>query len=278
MKKWLAGLGEKILKRCEREFQITPDGIRYVAAVHGRVPKPFHYRHALPRLLGDDGRKWFLASRVATWSLLPLMWWYVGGVRGLAAAAMVGGLSGVFHFNRRFPVLVDASGMAIALLSADLFRHNLWALGIAVALIGGCVRETSPLMAALWAWNPLALCGLIPVAFRHFQREGPDPQGNPPWKIREQLRICTAIHRKQPLWLFILPWGGALVGLANGSPQLALTALACYAPMLVATDTVRIYMWAFPVMLLAAVHAVPLTWLPFLIALHYANPYQTEGG
>lgn len=261
-----------------KPFQLTPDGIRYARAVTGRVPKPFHYRWLLPKVLGDNGVHWFWMSRLATWSLLPLTFWYIGGWRGVAAAAMVTGLAGVWKFNRRFPVLVDATGMALALLSADLFRHDLWALGIAVALIGGCERETSPIMAALYAMNPLALIGLLPVGVRHLQREGPDPEGNPPWTLGAQFRICTDIHRKQPPWLFILPWGAAIVGLAHFSPQLALTLVACYAPMLVATDTVRIYSWAFPVLLAATVRAVPPKWLPVLLALHFANPYQTEGG
>lgn len=261
-----------------KPFQLTPDGIRYVTAVNARVPKPFHYRWLLPRILHDNARAWAATSQIATLALLPLVWWYVGGWRGVAAAAMVTGLAGVWKFNRRFPVLVDASGMALALLSADLFRHHLWPLGLAVALLGGCVRETSPIMAALYAWNPLALCGLLPVAVRHFQREGPDPQGNPPWKIGEQFRICTKIHRAQPPWLFVLPWGAAVIALAHMSPQLALTLLACYAPMLVATDTVRIYQWAFPVVLLNATHAVSPRFLVFLVALTLANPYATEGG
>ncbi len=262
-----------------KPFQLTPDGIRYVAAANGRVPKPFHFRWLLPKILGDSAARWFWTSRIATTALLPLTYWYCnGGWRGLAAAAMVTGLAGAWKFNRRFPVLVDASGMALALLSADLFRHNLWPLGIAVALLGGCARETSPIMAALFAWNPLALCGLLPVGLRHLQREGPDPEGNPPWRITEQFRICTKIHRQQPLWLFILPWGAGLIALAHGSPQLALTLLACYAPMLIATDTVRIFQWAFPVVLAAAVLAVPLEWLPVLVALQLANPWQTEGG
>lgn len=262
-----------------KPYQLTPDGIRYAAAVNGRVPKPFHYRFLLPKVLGDNGAHWFWMSRIATWSLLPLVYWFLdGGWRGVVAAVMVTGLAGVWKFNRRFPVLVDATGMMFALLSADLFRHNLWPLAVIVALVGACARETVPVMAALYAWNPLALVGLAPVAIRHFQREGPDPQGNPPWKLGEQFRICTEIHRKQPLWLFVVPWGAATVGLAALSPQLALTLVACYAPMLIATDTVRIYMWAFPVLLAATVRAVPLKWLPLLLALHFVNPYKTEGG
>lgn len=264
----------KLLK--PKPYQLTPDGVRYIAAIDGRVPKPFHLRWLLPKILTTPAL-WYWNSRVMPGALLPLMYWYVGGWRGVFAAAMVIGLAGVWKFNRRFPVLVDATGMAFALLSADLFRQGLWPLGVAVALIGACARETTPIMAALYAWDPLALIGLIPVAARTMQREGPDPQGNPPWTLREQLRICSDIHRKQPIAQFFLPWGGALVALANGSPQLAVMLAAAYAPMLVATDTVRIYQWAFPVVLAAAVHAVPLAWLPVILVLTLANPFASEG-
>lgn len=276
------------LLRPRADLNVTPDGARYAAASTQRVARPFHYRWLLPKLCGQDPRRWALASYLSTLALLPAVYFFIGGWRGVAAAVMVTGLAGVWSFNRRFPILVDAAGMACALGSADLFIHHLWPLGLALALIAGCVRETSPIFAALFAWNPLALIGLAPVAVRHMQREGPDPLLSiaPPADQAEHRFILDhpfAAARKYhsvdrvPRWKWVLPWGAALVALASPSPQLYLTLVVAYSQCLVATDTVRLYMWAFPVVLAAATRAVPLRWLPFLVALQLMNPYASEG-
>lgn len=261
------------------EISLTPDGVRYIAAVHQRVPRPFHYRWLIPKVCGDSEARWRWQAQLSTLALLPLTWWYIGGWPGIAAAIMVVGLSGVWKFNRKHPILVDAPGMLCALLAADLFRHSLWPLGIAVVLLAGCVRETSPVMAALYAWNPLALIGLIPVAFRQLQREGPDVlDAENRWILNHQIKAARKYHKGLPFAQWVLPWGLAVVALANVSPQLAVTLAVAYAQCLVATDTIRLYQWSFPVVLAAAVHAVPLAWLPVLVVLHLANPFVSEGG
>ncbi|MGZ4766824.1 MAG: hypothetical protein ACXV6M_14320 [Ilumatobacteraceae bacterium] len=263
------------------DVHLTPDGVRYIAATKQRVARPFHYRWLIPKLCGDSESRWRWMNQISTIGLLPLIYWFIGGWRGIAAGAMVTGLAGVWKFNRKHIILVDAPGMFCALLAADLFRHHLWPLGIAVALVGGCVRETSPVMAALYAWNPLALIGLAPAAVRHLQREGPDVlDAENRWILDHVFRASIKYHRRLPniVPLLILPWGGALVALSNYSPQLALTAAVAYGQLLIATDTVRLYQWCFPVVLLAAVHAVPMAWLPLLVVLTIANPFASEGG
>ena len=261
--------------------QLTPDGARYFAASEQRVARPFHYRWLLPKLLGKDYRRWRRVTHGALWLSLPMMYLYAGGGwRGVAAAACVTSLSGVWHFNRKYPVLVDATGMAIALSSAVAVQHGLWPLGLALAVVGGCVRETSPLFAALYAWNPLALLGLVAPAVRHLQREGPDIlDAENAWILKNQFKAARKYHDPAiiPPPRYVLPWGAVIVALSNFSPQLGIALAASYAQMLVATDTVRLYMWSWPVVLAAAVHAVPLSWLPVLVALQLANPFATEG-
>lgn len=272
-------------------MNVTPDGHRYLAAARGeRVARPFHYRWLVPKLLGaTDGRRWHYANRVCLGALLPLTWWYVGGWRGVAAALAVPGLAGVWSFNRRFPVLVDAEGMAIALASADCFRHSLWPLGLVLTLFGGCVRETSPVWAALYAWNPLALVGLAPVAMRHLQREGPDVLDDAnAWVLKHPLRASAQFHlgkqsnpdlpcQRLPRMAYVLPWGVALLALANPSWQLAAALVAAYATVAVATDTVRLYQWAFPVMLASAVALVPERALALFVVAALVNPFASEG-
>lgn len=262
-------------------MQLTPDGARYFAASEKRVPRPFHYRWLLPKLLGKNARKWKWVTHGALWLCLPLTYLYVGGGwRGVAAAAMVTGLSGVWHFNRKYPVLVDATGMMLALSSAVAIHYGLWPLGFVVALLGGCVRETSPIFAALYAWNPLPLVGLVAPAVRHLQREGPDVlDAENAWILRNQFKAARKYHDPAviPPPRYLLPWGASVVALANFSPQLAVALAASYGQMLVATDTVRLFMWSWPVVLAAAVNAVPLAWLPVIVALTLANPFATEG-
>ena len=261
------------------ETRLTPDGARYFAAAKQRVARPFHYRWLLPRLLGQDVRKWKWTTHAALWACLPLMFVYAGlGWRGVAAGAMVTGLAGVWSFNRRLPVLVDGTAMAFALASAVAVQHGLWPLGLVLALVGGCVRETSPVFAALYAWNPLALIGLLAPALRHLQREGPDVLDDKNrWILDHPMKASREYHAGLQRAHYILPWGAAIVALSNFSPQLALTLAVAYGQLFVVTDTVRLYMWAFPVVLAAAVHAVPLVWLPVLVALQIANPFASEG-
>ena len=260
-------------------MQLTPDGARYFAAAEQRVARPFHYRWLLPKLLGQNFQAWKWTTHGALYACLPLTYVYIGGGwRGLAAASMVLGLSGVWHFNRKFPVLVDATGMCLALASAVAFQHHFLPLAVTLALVAGCVRETSPVFAALYAWNPIALIGLIAPAVRHLQREGHDVlDGENRWILDHPILASRKYHKGVPIPQYLLPWGAGLVALSNLSPQLELTGGVAYAQCLVATDTVRLFMWCWPVVLAAAVHAVPLSWLPFLVALQFANPFQTEG-
>jgi hypothetical protein len=260
---------------------LTPDGVRYLWAAEHDIARPFHYRWLLPALCGTNVRTWTYVTRGALAASLPLIYVYVGGGwRGVAAASMVIGLSGVWKFNWAHPVLVDAAGMACALAAAILTQHGAgwWPIAIWVAAVGGCVRETTPVFAALYAWNPILLIGLAAPAVRHFQKAGEDclDEDNL-WILKHPMAASRKFHRNIPLQTYIMPWGGALAALANLDPQLAATTIVAYAQCAVATDTVRLYMWAWPVVLLAAVNAVPLAWLPVLVAVTVGNPFSGQG-
>lgn len=272
-------------------MNVTPDGVRYITSANQRVARPFHYRWLMPKLCGNYARRWQNATYASLGACQAAIYIYVGGGwRGLAAALLMLGLAGVVKFNLAHPVLVDAPGMACALLAADAFKYHYWPLGIALAIVGGCVRETSPVFAALYAWNPLALIGLVPVAARHVQREGPDVLDTPNrWILDHPILASRQFHLGQrhndaleahrpPAALYVLPWGVCLVALAHPSLQLAATVAIAYAMVAVATDTVRLYQWSWPVVLLATVYAVPVRWLPVLVVLQLVNPFASEGG
>jgi hypothetical protein len=262
------------------QISLSPDGHRYIAATQQRVARPFHYRWLIPKLLAKaKPTVWFWLTRLSLVGLLPAMYWYVGGGwHGLAAAACVVGLSGVWAINRRLPILVDAPGMLLALLSADLFHAGWWPLAVLLAVVGGCVRETTPIFAALFAWNPLALLGLIPVGVRHLQAEGPDVLDQEArWILDHPVKASRKYHTGIAPWTWLLPWGAGLLALGHPTLQLAAVLAAAYAQCLIATDTVRLYMWAFPVVIAAAVEGVPTRWLLLLVLAHLVNPFATGG-
>ena len=270
---------------------LTPDGHRYVALAVGlRVPRPFNLRWLIPKLCGRSERRWkistiagVLAGAVGTALLAPT--WQTA----LAAALIFAALP-MNRFNLLTPVLVDAPALAFAVLAAVAWSEGLWWLGILLALASGATKETGPVFAALYAWTPWLLIGLLaPFVRGLFATPGPDvidkPYADQPEVValchrstEHPLRTGWQIHRKM-IWspVMVLPWGGALVALTNLDLQLGVLLAVAYAQLLVATDTVRLYQWAAPLMCVAAAGAVPVAWLPVLVVLTVWNPYAGNG-
>lgn len=258
---------------------LTPDGYRYLAIGAGqRVPRPFHLRWLAPKICRTYGRRWVWLTRTSVLLLAPLAWWYTGSP-WMAACVLLPGV----WFNWRAPVLVDAPAMALALTAACLAPHHPYA-AVAVACLAGATRETAPVWAAVWAWNPILLAGLIPVAIRAIQHDGPDVLDERNANIvAHPIRAGLAAHhgmwRTPVMWA---PWAGlllALPALTGGGTVawvLAVSLLAGYSQLVTATDTVRLYQWAWPAMAAATVAAVPAAWLPLIAATIVFNPYQPE--
>ena len=58
---------------------LTPDGVRYLSMAEGlRVPRPFHYRWALPLLLRQNRTAWLTVQWVSLLSLSGLVSWESG--------------------------------------------------------------------------------------------------------------------------------------------------------------------------------------------------------
>lgn len=258
---------------------LTPDGVRYIAASEQRVARPFHFRWLLPKLCGQDEKRWQIARTVALVGLLPAAFWYAdGGVRGLFVAALAVGCSGIWAFNWRFPVLVDAPAMTAALVAAGAAYHHIWWLAILCALLAGAIKETGPIFAACWAWNPLLLVGLVVPAVRALQRSGPDMLDREnAWVLSHPFRASLKYHRETPRSLWVLPWGACLCGLSILSWPLATALAIAYGQCLVATDTVRLYQWAYPPLAVAAARSVDPHWWPVLLAVHLVNPFAGSG-
>jgi hypothetical protein len=206
------------------QVTLTPDGTRYVLAAEGeKVSRPFHYRWLLPKILGPGPKNWVIATDACALLLPFLAFWFAGGGwAGVFLGAIAIGLAGIIKFNRRFPVLVDLPAMTVALASAACWRSEWYVPAIAVVLIAACIKETSPVFAAAWAWSPWLLLGLAAPAVRHLMRRNqPAIDEANEWHLREVITSAFTYRKGWPAYVFVLPWGACLVGLAHFSPQLA---------------------------------------------------------
>lgn len=253
---------------------VTPDGARYLAMTEQRVARPFHLRWLQPRLCGRDLTNWTRLTRAALVAVACLTALYSGSPWMLAVGLLPG-----LAFAWRRPVLVDPLGMALALGSALTLR-SCWPASIALACLAGMTRETAPVWAAVYAFNPLPLLGLVPVAARALMRQGGDVlDAENGWILAHPLKAAQKYHAG--LWLdwrtMVAPWGGLLVALAGLNLRLGLALALGYAQLLVATDSVRLYQWAAPAMALAAVHVTPGWALPFVALAIVFNPWKGSG-
>jgi hypothetical protein len=198
---------------------------------------------------------------------------------------MVCGLSGVWRIHLRWPVLVDASSMTWAIGSAIAMQHRYQVLGVALSLVAGCIKETGPVFAACYAWNPLPLIGLVaPILRRLTVSVGTDIFDEQEASIlAHPVRAGLSSHRGK--WLdpftMLTPWGIGIIASITSDltilPMLLTTVALGYGQLLVATDTVRLYQWAAPPVILASMTVVPpVLALPALL-IHFINPWSGDG-
>lgn len=281
---WLAAIvtaAAYALRWYSEGMTVTPDGKYYLARGLGHaVPRPYALRWALPKILGGDPRKWVVANAVVLVLTGPLLFWYfqlqaVSRVEALVGVALYVGLPGVWRLNVRYPVLVDAAGMAFALLSACCVLTGAWWAAVGFALIGAAVCEKSPVFAAAFSFSCLPLLGLLVVAAAWVWSEHSDDK--PEW-LRQPLAAAREFHKGQ--WLdatkVFLPWGavGVLVLISSGWRPEAWVALALgYGSLYVANDMTRLYQWAAPALIPVALCALPMEWAAPILAAHLLNPW-----
>lgn len=255
-------------------MSLTPDGVRYFAAASQRVARPFHLRWLLPRLLGADSRRWQYVTRFSVLAIGALTAVYAHSVWMVAVIALPG-----IWFNWRHPVLVDAPAMALALAAAVLWPIC-WPAAIALVLIAGCVRETAPVWSAVYAWQPWLLIGLVPVAVRWLMRQGHDVlDAENAWIIAHPVQASRKYHRG--LWVdagtMLTPWGGLVAAVAFLDARLEVAIVLAYGQLLAATDSVRLYQWAAPVLALRCVDGLPSWALPLVALSLLFNPWKGQG-
>jgi hypothetical protein len=273
---------------------IGPDAARYLhLGGGGRVPRPFVWRWLLPELCGTNATLW-RAVWFGSWPVSAAgMFWFAHNQSGdwqrsLTAAVLLVGLSGILGPQVVNPVGVDLPATAITLvgcgfLTSDVSGH--WAAALVLVTVAGCVKETSPLFAAIWVWSPLPLVGLVApvgrwcwVRFGHL--EGPDPFGAEFQAIADHpMRAGLLAHRGRwrDGWLMVAPWGVCLVALYEPSWPLVVALAVAYAQLIVATDTVRlVHHAAGPVMAIGAVGNIPNRWLLLAAVAHVFWFFRVE--
>jgi hypothetical protein len=252
---------------------VSIDGSMYLRAGAGeRVPAPYSFRWLLPAILRGRVLLWVIVGTVSL-ALIPFAFAAYAGQRTehwLWAAAIFCCLP-ILRVMFILPVLTDATAFLLALVSATLAVTDHTVAAVVVALLAGGCRESAPVFAALWAWSPWPLLGVLGAGW--WVKRPPPNDPSVPDFMREVLGnpIKTVFERRKEAWLdpflYLFPWGGALVGLAAGTWQVIVTMAVAYAQLIVATDNVRLFQWAAPVLVVAAVDVLPVHWMPLLFVL-----------
>lgn len=260
------------------DVRVSPDGARYLAMAGGqRVPQPFNDRWLLPFFAGPEPRRWvsWQRSAMATCCFLAVSYCHTWWAFPIPLA-----LSGL-TINLKLPVLVDLPAMECALGAAVALQRGWWPLALVLVLIAGATKETAPVFAALWAWNPLLLVGMLAPAIRHlFWKPGPDVLDGPAAEaLTHPWRASLEAHRGQ--WLapavWLAPWGPLLIGFGRPSWQVGGTLIVAYAQCLIATDSTRLFVWAWPVLAAQTFAVVDARWWPLIAVLAFANPAPGTG-
>jgi len=290
---FLAALALYVIGRVRHPgIQVTLDGRRYLAMGGGRPgAMPFALRWLLPAVCGSSVARWrrCTAIHMVLMPVLVSIWlshWIQDALLLAVGGLLVCGLPGVWRIHLRWPVLVDVTAMTWAVGSAIALQHHYYVLGVALALVAGCIKESGPIFAACYAWHPLALVGLAAPALRRLVAPvGPDIFDEQEASIlAHPLRAGLAAHagRWFDLRVMLTPWGvgllGGLITPRSTFPMLIITLMLAYGQLLVATDSVRLYQWAAPPLILATISVVPPEFAVVALLVHLLNPWSGDGG
>jgi len=243
------------------------------------VPRPFNLRWLLPAICRTKPVRWWMVW-AAAWPLLAgsMVWWRVvagdGWTVAVAAAALLVGLPGILGPAVSIPIQVDLPATALVVFGCAVSQYSM-IVGVGVFVLAATIRETAPIVAALWLWSLWPLIALFPVIVAMILiRPGSDPLGGELQRIADHpIRTALEYHagRWRDGWLMVAPWGVCLAALYAPDWRLAVVLVVAYAQLLVATDTVRLYQHAAALpMAVAAAQIIPVVWLPLALVLHVA--------
>lgn len=259
--------------------QGSPDGRFYkLTQVGAETPRPYYLR-LLPRLLppSDSGLEWRLVCAVSLVLTSVAMSIYSGG--SWVAVALLMALPGVSLVAWRFPVLVDPPAYALALVSAALVVTGHPVIGALFALAAGATKESAPVFAALWAWSPWPLLGLlVPAVAYATVTPGKVPEWAHEW-LASPRAAARAAHSAHALdgRVMLAPWGACLAALTAPTLPIMAALGVAYAQLVTANDLVRLYQWAAPPVAVAAASVIPAEFALAVVGLHVFNPWKGAG-
>ncbi len=276
------------LDRWKQPAQISPDGVRYLYLAEGnRTVFPFQHRWLMPKICKTEIFRWRVVTDICSLLFIPFM----GAILFLHGASLVAcisgalsitGLAGIFTFNRKYPILVDAPAFMLLLLSYIFFLlGGYWYWGfLGLSILSGCIKESGPLYLIGLTLDPFAAVGFLsPLLIKIFIKEGenPDSVKHLPGIDGSLSYVADMRTWRDPKQL-LLPWGGLVSAALFPSTQLLVSLFLGYAPMIKVTDTVRIFQWASPAVIIAVFTNIPdYACLPLLLTTIF-NPYRSNGG
>ena len=275
-----------------RSMRLGPDAARYWIAAQGQpVARPFHLRWLLPAVCGTSLNRWWAVWGLS-WPALGVGTFLLadGGWRGVLAAALVLGLPGVWGPSVVRPIGVDLPAMAVGVWAAVLASHGVWWAAVLAAGVAACIKESAPVWVALWAWNPILLLGLIPVAFTALvvKPQLDEVTAQPALLEVHDHPFRTAFTHRAPMsspqwpwwrnaWVLAAPWGVCLAALYRPSWQTVAVLTVAYLQLLVATDTTRLlHTAAGPALAVAAASVIPVEWMLLAGVAHVFWWFKTE--
>lgn len=275
----LISLGYLVLTSLNENRQETPDGRRYISG--NRLAMPFSLRWLLPSVLGTNRRAWDIVTLSSVF-LIPVAFYYYLTITGfsetksLIGCALVCGLNGVVLMNYVGKYLTDGFGMLCMILSMIGFQYGI-IYGVLFSLIGSMANEKVFVYTALMSFNPYALIGGVAVLLRYvlYKHAESDYLGGDAI-IKNPLKTGIELHKG--FWFSfkrsVLVWGVCIIACMNIDIHLGVVLLVAYGSILLATDSTRLFMWAFPLVVIASLSIFPEQWAVPLIGIHWFNPYR----
>lgn len=279
---YLIAITYYILLVLNEKKQVFPDGERYFS--RERLTVPFSLRWLLRDICGQSEIAWRLFQDLSV-ILIPIVSYYyflsLGFSDNLAliGGALVCGLNGVILVNYALKYMSDGFGMLCMVTSLWLFKINQWELAVLVTIIGSMANEKVFIYTALISLNPYALIGGIVVLLRFliYKHAESDFKGGDDI-VKHPLKAGYEWHKGY--WFDIkrsvLVWGITIIAIANMNIHLAVVLAVAYGSVLLATDSTRLIMWAFPIVISSALPVFPIDWSVPLIAVHWFNPYRVN--
>jgi len=243
------------------------------------TPAPFWWRWLWPAIFWKTyPYHWTIGVRTCL-ALLPVamalfLWnWGLSFFQCLTGAALIALVPGIWERSFRYKSLVDAPNHLLVLLTATAILQDRPILALILALIGGAMRETTPIFSALLSLSPLPLLGLFAVgwwrkrgeAFRNFEYY------NEPFKTYSLKRWRDGFHP----FMYLLPFGGLIVALGSGLWNVWASLAVAVLPIFRSVDNHRLIAYASPALVLGAVTAVEPRWLPALVFLSLFSKWES---